>query len=216
MKAFKINIVFVLVILNSLGCDTTSNITGNDVNDGRKIVGIGDAITQTVSLPSFSNISNTIPANIHVTVGSPQKIVLKAQQNVLDEMVLEIEDFELRLNFEEDVTGIASSGIEVDITIAEFNSITSTEGTFFDVGTLFLSGPKQHEMSINVSGVVDVEAYDLEVDICSVSIAGFANCNVKVNNTLNAVLSGIGNVYYRGNPTINASTSGIGKVINDN
>ena len=84
------------------------------------------------------------------------------------------------------------------------------------MGTLFLSGPKQNEMSINVSGVVNVEAYDLEVDICSVSIAGLANCNVKVNNTLSAVLSGIGNVYYRGNPTINATTSGIGKVINDN
>jgi hypothetical protein len=209
MKAFKINIVFVLIILTSLGCDTNSNIIGED--EGRKIVGKGDIITQTVSLPSFSSISNTIPANINVTVGSPQKIVFKAQQNVLDEMVLEIKDFELRLNFEEDVTGTASNGIEVDITVPEFYSITST-----GVGTLFLSGPKQNEMSINVSGVVNVKAYDLEVDICSVSIAGLANCKVKVNNTLSAVLSGIGNVYYRGNPTINATTSGIGKVINDN
>ncbi len=208
MKNLKTIPILTLITLTSIGCNINSNITGND---GRKIVGIGDAITQTVSLPSFSNISNTIPANINVTVGSPQKIVLKAQQNVLDEMVLEIEDFELRLNFEEDVTVIASSGIEVDITIAEFNSITST-----GVGTLFLSGPKQNEMSINVSGVVNVEAYDLEVDICSIDKAGLANCKVKVNNILNAVLSGIGNVYYRGNPTINATTSGIGKVINDN
>ena len=55
MKAFKINIVFVLVILTSLGCDTNSNITGED--EGRKIVGVGDRVTQTVSLPSFSSIS---------------------------------------------------------------------------------------------------------------------------------------------------------------
>ncbi len=209
MKAFKINIVFVLVILTSLGCDTHSNITGED--EGRKIVGKGDIITQTVSLSSFSSISNTIPATINVTVGSPQKIVLKAQQNVLDEMILKVVDSELRLNFEENVTGIASSGIEVDITVAEFNGITST-----GVGTLFLSGPKQNELSINISGVVNVEAYDLEVDICSVNMAGVASCKVKVNNILNVVLAGVGNVYYKGNPTITATIAGAGNVINDN
>jgi len=209
MKRFNPIIVFTFFILTSLGCDNHS-ITGNE---GRRIEGIGDVIAQTVSLPSFSSISNSIPANINVTVGSPQEIVVRAQQNIIDVMVFKVEDSEFRLDFEENVIVTRSKGIEVDITIAEFNSITSTGGTLFDVGTLFLSGPKQNEMSINVSGVVNVEAYD---DICSVSIAGFANCNVKVNNTLNAVLSGIGNVYYRGNPTINATTSGRGKVIDDN
>jgi len=101
MKAFKINIVFVLVILTSLGCDNHLNPTGNE---GRRIVGVGDRVTQTVSLPSFSSISNTIPANINVTVGSPQEIVVKAQQNIIDEMVFKVEDFELRLNFEERYT----------------------------------------------------------------------------------------------------------------
>ena len=213
MKRFNTIIVLTFLILSFVGCDDNSNITGDE---GRRIEGIGDVVTQTVSLPSFSNISNTIPTNINVTVGSPQEIVVRAQQNIIDVMVFKVEDSEFRLDFEENVIVTRSKGIEVDITIAEFNSITSTGGTLFDVGTLFLSGPKQNEMSINVSGVVNVEAYDLEVDICSVSIAGFANCKVKVNNTLSAVLSGIGNVFYRGNPTINATTSGVGKVINDN
>ncbi len=208
MKNLKTIIILTLITLTFLGCDN-SNITGED--EGRKIVGVGDRVTQTVSLPSFSSISNTIPASINVTVGSPQKIVLKAQQNVLDEMVLEIEDFELRLNFEEDVTGIASSGIEVDITVAEINRITSS-----GVGNILLSGPKQNEITINISGIVNVKAYDLEVDTCSIDMDGLANCKVKVNNILSAVLSGIGNVFYRGNPTINATTSGIGKVIHDN
>ena len=69
MKRFKTIIVFTYLILTFVGCDNNSNITGNE--DGRKIVGIGDVITQTVSLPSFSSISNTIPANINMTVGSP-------------------------------------------------------------------------------------------------------------------------------------------------
>ncbi len=104
MKRFKTIIVLTFLILTSVGCDNNSNITGNE---GRKIVGIGDVVAQTVSLPSFNSISNTIPANINVTVGSPQKIVVKAQQNIIDVMVFKVEDFELRLDFEEDITGIA-------------------------------------------------------------------------------------------------------------
>ncbi len=133
-------------------------------------------------------------------------------------MILTVENSELRLDFDENVSVTALKRIEVDITVAEINRITSTGVTKFLTGwaKFLLSGPKQNEISINISNLVNVEAYELEVDVCSVSIAGFANCKVKVNNTLNAVLSGIGNVFYRGNPTINATTSGIGKVINDN
>jgi len=180
MKRFKTIIILTSLILTSLGCDDNSNITGSE---GRKIVGIGDVITQTVSLPSFSSISNTIPANINVTVGSPQKTVLKAQQNILNVMVFNVEDSEFRLDFEEDITGIASKGIEVDITVAEINRITST-----GVGNILLSGPKQNEISINISGVVNVEAYALEVDTCSIDMAVVGNCKVKVNNLLNVVL----------------------------
>ncbi len=213
MKSFKTITVLTFLILTSVGCE--NNITGNE---GRKIEGIGDVITQTVSLSSFSNISSTIPANINVTVGSPQKIVVKAQQNILDVMILTVENSELRLDFDENVSVTASKRIEVDITVAEINRITSTGvANFLTGGAKFLlSGPKQDEISINISNLVNVEAYELEVDVCSINMAGFAHCKVKVNNILNAVLTGIGSVYYRGNPTINASTSRIGKVINDN
>ena len=51
MKRFKTIIVLTFLILTSVGCD--NNITGGE---GRRIEGIGDVVTQTVSLPSFSNI----------------------------------------------------------------------------------------------------------------------------------------------------------------
>ena len=214
MKSFKTITVLTFLFLTSVGCDDNS-ITGSE---GRKIVGIGDVITQTVSLSSFSSISNSIPANINVTVGNPQEIVVRAQQNIIDVMVFKVEDSEFRLDFDENVSVTASKRIEVDITVAEINRITSTGVANFLTGwaNFLLSGPKQDEMSINISNLVNVEAYELEVDVCSINMAGFAHCKVKVNNILNAVLTGIGSVFYRGNPTINATTSGIGKVIDDN
>ena len=114
------------------------------------------------------------------------------------------------MDFEDDITGIASKGIEIDITVAEISRIAST-----GVGNFLLRGPKQSEISIDISGVVTVEAYDLEVDICSIDMAGSGNCKVKVNNILNVVLSGSGIVFYRGNPIVNAIL-GTGNVINDN
>jgi len=209
MKNLKTIIILTAIILTSVGCDYNSNITGND--EGRKIEGIGDVIAQTVSLSAFSNISSTIPANINVTVGSPQEIVVRAQQNIIDVMVLKVEDSEFHLDFEEDITGIASKGIEVDITVAEINRMTATS-----VGNILLSGPKQNEISINISGVVSLEAYALEVDTCSIDMAVVGNCKVKANNLLNVVLRGSGLVFYRGNPIINATTLGTGNVINDN
>lgn len=233
MIRFQTMVVSTLLILTMVGCNEQSTLTGNENGNSdfefdsdfdfefdfdldsrspsKKIEGKGDIVAQTVDLPSFSKISSNIPANINVTVGSPQQIVVKAQQNVLDAMVLTVEDAEFRLNFEADITGIASKGIEVDVTIAEISHITSTS-----VGHILLSGPKQNEMSINISGVVTVEAYDLEVDRCSIDMAAVGHCKVRVTDTLNVALRGSGLVFYRGHPSIDVPISKIGNVINDN
>lgn len=208
MQRFIVLMILITLMLNFVGCDSDDNVTDNNVNN---IVGTGDVVSKTVNLPPFHSITNVAIYDVNVTKGSPQKVVLKAQQNIIDVMSYEVANENLTLGFEENISVTTSKEVEADIIIAEINNISSVGAGKFE-----LSGTKQYELNINITGAGNVEAYKLEVDTCYVTITGTGNCEVNVNNLLNVTISGVGNVYYKGNPTIISNITGTGTIINDN
>ena len=208
MQRFVVLIIFITLLLNFVGCDSDDTITDNNAN---KIVGTGDVVSQTVTLPPFHSITNAAIYDVTITKGSPQKVVLKAQQNILDVMTYEVANEILTLGFEENFSVTTSKEVEADITMAEINNISSVGAGKFE-----LSGTKQNELNINITGAGNVEAYNLEVDTCYVTITGVGNCEVKVNHLLDVTIIGVGNVYYKGNPTIISNITGTGSIIDEN
>jgi hypothetical protein len=208
MQRSIVLIIFITLMLNFAGCDSDDNVTDNDDNN---IVGTGDVVSKTVNLPPFHSIINTAIFEVSITKGSPQKVVLKAQQNILDVMTYEVNDQKLTLGFEENISVTTSKEVEAEITVAEINNISS-----FGAGNFELSGTKQNELNISITGAGNVEAYNLEVDSCYITITGVGNSKVRVNNLLDVTISGVGNVYYKGNPIIISNTTGTGRIIDDN
>jgi hypothetical protein len=84
------------------------------------------------------------------------------------------------------------------------------------VGSFELSGDYQDELSISLIVVGHVNAYDLDVGICTISSTGVGDCRVRVQDELYATITGVGNIYYKGNPSINQNITGVGQLINDN
>ena len=180
-------------------------------DDTRKVVGTGPLVTKTLTLDAFNMIENTGVAYIYVTLGSPQSVVLKAQQNVIDEMTIGVISDELKIGLKEGVNIAEADTIRFDITIPEISSITLT-----GVGDYILSGDYQEELAISLTGVGTVKAFDLEVGTCTINITGKGNCEVNVKNELIVTITGEGDIYYKGHPTFDTSVSGVGRLIDAN
>jgi len=203
MKKYYGLLISAFLILCLMGCE--------EDNTNIVVTGTGDIVSKTVDISSFNSIKLVGTANVYISTGDTQKVVLKAQQEILDVMTYEVSNEELTLSFEKDVSIHTSKEIKVEITIPEIDKITLV-GT----GNFELSGEKQDELIIDLIGTGNVKAYNLEVDTCNITISGVGNCEVRVNNSLNVTLSGVGFVYYKGNPTVQSNISGVGNVIDDN
>jgi len=205
MKKFGIPLLFGLLLITSTSCE--DGISGPN----RTVDGTGPIVSEDLTLPAFSMVENTGVANIYITLGSPQKVELKAQQNIIDVMTYEVVNDVLKIGLEKDVSIGNTKEIKFDIMIPEIKSVKLT-----GVGDYILSGDYQEELTIVITGVGNVKAYGLEVGTCIITSTGVGNCEVRVKNELNVSITGVGNVSYKGNPTISQSITGVGSLINAN
>ncbi|MCK4698793.1 MAG: DUF2807 domain-containing protein, partial [Bacteroidales bacterium] len=155
-KSILLILSFYIIFLFN-GCEKEDNGTNN-------ITGVGDVVTETLDLSSFQSIKNTGVANIYVTVGDTQSVVLKAQQNIIDVITYEVNNSTLEIGIQENTSINESKGIVFEITIPEIDKIE-----LIGVGDFELSGDSQDELYIFLIGVGTVRAYNLEVDVCHIT-----------------------------------------------
>lgn len=197
--------IFAILILTMQGCEDDfwyHKIT---------VIGTGPVITRNLDLQAFNKIENTGIANFYITIGSPQSVVLKAQQNIIDVMTWEVGNQALKVGFDKDVSIEKNEEIRFEITIPEIEEIELT-----GVGDFDLSGADQDELTVNLTGVGSVRAYDMKVSTCNITLTGVGDCKVFVIDELNVTIAGVGYVYYKGDPEINSTLTGVGRLINDN
>lgn len=176
-----------------------------------RIDGTGPIVSQDLDLATFNKIEHTGVANYYITIGSPQSVVLKAQQNIIDVMTWEVMNQSLKVGLEKNVSIKNHDEIRFEITVPEINNIILT-----GVGDIVLSGADQTQLTVILTGVGNVKSYGMKVDTCTITLTGVGDCEVYVSNELYGTLSGVGNVYYKGNPTINFKITGVGHLIDSN
>jgi hypothetical protein len=205
MKTVFYSMIFALLILTIQGCE-------DDFGHHKiTVIGTGPLVTRNLDLQSFNKIENTGIANFYITIGSPQSVVLKAQQNIIDVMTWEVGNQTLKVGLDKDVSIEKNEEIRFEITVPEIKEIELT-----GVGDFDLSGADQEELSINLTGVGSVRAYEMKVNTCNISLTGVGDCKVYVIDELNVTIAGVGYVYYKGDPAINLTITGVGKLINAN
>jgi len=203
MKSSYYSIVLVVFFLITAGCE--------DGQNNIKVIGMGPIVTKNLDLSSFNKIEHTGVANFYITIGSPQSVVLKAQQNIIDVMTYEVVNQSLKVGHEKNVSIENHEEIRFEITMPAINNIELT-----GVGDFVLSGDDQGELTITLTGVGNIRAYEMKVDTCNITFTGVGGCEVYVTNELNVTISGVGKVYYKGSPTINLTITGLGQLINAN
>ena len=173
------------------------------------IHGEGDIVKQEIQLETLKGVKLGFSGDIILTQGSPQKIVMEGQQNILDNIKREVSDGTWRVNFVKDVRD--AKPVKIYITLATLEeagvsgsgNITSTN-TFQNLGDL--------EIGVSGSGGVDlsVNAGDIET---AISGSGDIRLNGSANS-LEASVSGSGDIDALGLKTsdCDVSISGSGDV----
>jgi hypothetical protein len=72
------------------------------------------------------------------------------------------------------------------------------------------------EIAVYITGVGDVDLYDMPVKKAVIRISGTGNVHVDVEESLDVTISGMGSVVYKGSPRIKQVISGMGSVTSDN
>lgn len=176
----------------------------------KTVRGSGPVESMEVELPAFDGISVTGSCNVDIQIGEPQLVEFHAQSEVLDVLTYEVENGILEIGFKRGYSVNTSEEVRAEITIPDLK-FTGVTGT----GDYKLSGAQQDRLDIFVTGVGNVDAYDMPVNTCNIRISGTSICEVHVNELLDVMISGVGNIWYRGNPDINTDISGIGNVSPD-
>ena len=204
MKAFFLMMIMVCLMLFQ-ACES------EDKTPKKQIDGEGPIITMNLDLPAFHRINNSGVSNVYVTIGSPQSVTLKAQQNIIDILRWQVSNNTFLIGIDENINIGESEEIWFDVVIEDLSEIS-----LLGVGSFILEGDFVDELSISLIGVGEVRAYELETGICRIVSTGVGNCWVHVRDELDVTLTGVGNVYYRGSPNIFQQATGIGNLYNDN
>jgi hypothetical protein len=223
MKVYKL--MFLLTIAILISCEKDSF----DFNNNECIDGSGMVVTESRDLGNFHSILNTVYADILITQGPVEDIIIEAQSNILEELETSVQNGQLIVETDRCID--IDQAIKIFITIPEIRKlsligvgdfIAENEFNIDDLevlisgsGNVSLKG-EATTLDITLTGVGDVRAYDMTVNICNVVITGVGNVEVFVNDKLDVTISGVGSVYYRGNPIVNSTITGTGNVVNDN
>lgn len=195
------------------------------------IEGAGSIVTEsrTVADP-FKRIENILHANLFLSQGTFEDIVIEGQQNLIDAVRTTVVNGTLVLDQSECVAN--SEPINIYITLPEMESLKQSgwgdmvfENDFVltdlqidleEVGDITLRGAVE-VLDIELGpGLGFIHAFDMVSDLCEVRLEGVGDVEVFVNEELEVILSGTGNVYYKGNPTLITDITGTGAVIDAN
>ena len=226
-------LIFAVLILLILSCSSDINIDYPDYDpnfpDNNCLQGLGMTISETRVLNDFHSILNTAFADILITQGPKEDVIIEAQPNILQELKTEVINGVLTLKLNRCVNIVKA--VKVHITIPEIRSLTMTgvgetiAQNEFDtseldiiltgVGDFHLQG-KTSTLDITLTGVGEIRAFELISNTCDVNITGTGDVELFVNDELNVTIEGTGDVYYKGNPTINSTIAGTGSIVDAN
>lgn len=202
MKTIRILSFTIVTFLFTTSCDW---------NPSHTVIGKGDVESMEVQVPEFDGVSVTGTCNVDIQIGATQHVELSAQPEVLDVMTYEVRNGILQIGLKNGYTVKNSKDISASIVIPELSYVAVT-----GAGDYELKGSVQGFLDINITGTGNVNAFDLEVEDCTIQISGAGNCEVNVNNSLDVFVSGVGNIFYKGNPTVSSDISGVGNLTDVN
>lgn len=192
---------------------------------GPLIEGVGPVVREERPAAGVRAVEFGAFGNLEIVQGDEEGLTVMAQGNILPNIVSTIDGDTMRIYFEGNIH--PTYGLQMRLKVRELHAIVaggagniSASGISGDSLSVTITGGN----SVTVSGEVDEQdvtlsasgAYDggaLKSRRATVTIDGFANAVVRVEEQLRANISGNGSVEYFGEPRVIDDISGLGQVM---
>lgn len=187
--------------------------------------GSGVAVTQSRTVPEFTELDAAGAGDVSVRVGGEQAVVVTADDNLIDRITTEVEGRTLMLGARGSFTTELPVTVQVTVPALDAVMLTGTGVvTVEDVdteeltvhmpgtGRLVIHGTADL-LDVELSGSGNVELEDLVARDAVATLSGFGRLHVHSTRSLNAAVSGTGMIVYSGDPTdVTQHVTGVGAV----
>lgn len=189
--------------------------------------GSGVEASETRELGDFSKIELSGEANVVVTIGDPQSVIVRADDNLLADVETEVNDDTLEIS-EPSLTDLEPrAGLTVEVTVPELQEVEvsgsgdlSVDGVLGELFRVEVSGAGNVEASgeverveAEVSGAGDVQLAELVAREATAEVSGAGDIHVHATESLVAEVSGAGDIRYSGDPAdLETDVSGAGDI----
>ncbi|PID89786.1 MAG: hypothetical protein CSA05_00500 [Bacteroidia bacterium] len=179
MKTMHYPLVFIFLVL--LSC--TTNISS-------QISGTGDWVEEVRQVSDFSSLSLNISGNVYIQQGSPQKVVVKGQQNILDVLKTNVKGNTLEIKFKKKVR--THKKVDIFVTIPHINGLLISGSGNIKSNKAITT----NKIELGLSGSGNIELAALNTKKIEVFIAGSGNIELAELNTneIDMLVSGSGNI----------------------
>jgi hypothetical protein len=184
----------------------------------------GPRTTQTRHVAEFTRIDNRGSVDVRLHGGEPQRVRVRAGENVIDDVGTEVRDGTLHLTFDHDgfggsdvvveasvpkLTGIEASGsgdIEVDGIDADAFDLRSDGSA--DIALAGTAG----RLAIDLDGSGDADLAGLAAREARVAVGGSGDLDLRADEWLDVAVDGSGDVRYHGDPALTQHDDGSGEL----
>jgi len=193
----------------------------------RVVRGSGAVTTETRSVSGFDRIVITGSADVEVSFGDTESVVVEAEDNLLPLITTEVNGRTLEIGVRLNTSINPTRPIRVAVTMKSLDGATiSGSGSFdipdlqadkvsFDItgsGSIVASGTAE-TVDATVSGSGSIDCGDVRAATADAKITGSGDVTVYASEKLQALVSGSGNITYRGDPAeVEESITGSGSV----
>jgi len=184
----------------------------------------GPRTSQSRDVPAFTKLANDSSVDVRVHVGAPQRLEVRAGENVIDDVRTDVRDGTLRLDF--DHSGWGSSDVQVEVWTPALEAISSDGSGDIDAegvqapafaldtdgsGDVRVSGTTR-TLRLTVDGSGNAKLAGLTAAQADVRAGGSGDTDVRADDRLTIEADGSGDVRYHGEPQLTQRHDGSGNV----
>jgi hypothetical protein len=182
----------------------------------------GPRRTQTRDVAAFTRVDSDSSVEIRLHVGEPQRVRVRAGENVIDGVGTEVRDGTLRVTF--DHSGWGGNDVVVDASVPRLEGIDADgsgdiEADGIDADALAVSSDGSADLvltgtvdalDVEVRGSGNADLADLRARAARVQVRGSGDADVRAEERLDVDVDGSGSVRYHGDPELNERVDGSG------
>jgi hypothetical protein len=182
----------------------------------------GPRTTQTRDVAAFTQIESSGSIDVRLRAGEPQRVEVRAGENVIDDVRTEVQDGTLEVELD----GEADDEVVVEASVPELTAVEVSGSGDFDAdgidadafelrsdgsADIALAGTAGR-LTVELEGSGDADLADLAAREARVLVDGSGDAELRAEERLDVDLDGSGDVRYHGDPELTSQVDGSGEL----